>query len=808
MRLKVGFSWCRVEESSETEDRFLKNFLGFTVKGRFGVSKTESLYFPKSKIFPAGLASLVVRSARNQGYSVEVSNRTPLIPLLTSDFYTSSLWPHQREGILKALEQKRGILQHATGTGKGSLISYLCKILPGRVLVVVTSKQLLHEMYDRIKLWVGEAPGRVGGGFRELGKRIIVCVQASLKSLPKRLLDAFAAIIGDECFPAGVMVGDHPIENISVGDSVPSWDELTGSLTHRRVTRLFKHKPSALVRVSFRSGKSIVCTPGHPFYTERGWVLALALSGRSVLSTDHANSAVFPMQDGRCTNDQHVQSTESVLQELQIASQEREAEKSQTPLHDLRDDCSPPRTPWFGASEERASLLLRGAQEAVSLESGASECPQSRRPELTTSIGAYESAKSDVQSGDTSKTVLDIEKNRAQASCARRKWAGHHHTTSTHGSGTLVGDGSDSSHQSQERGWDSNTLQARCGKQRVAIRGGSEWIVPQQPICQSQRSEKGNIPSWDRVDRVEFLEPGSDGTFGGLCKEGVVYNLEVEGTHTYTANGFVVHNCHGASARSYWEPLMKCTNAGIRIGLSGTPLEREDKRHLHIVGLFGEILHKYTPKQAADDKITAKATLKIVKSKVPLLYAEKHAEAGNYVEWDKWAIASNRTRNLKIVDLLARTDIPFPKILFVRTLFHQEILRKQYGLSESSELRYVNHTTPIEELAKIKAGIEDGTVEILISGPIFRQGVDMKRIATIINAAGGKCTVDVIQKAGRGSRRLQDDGSHKENFMMIDFEDRGCDTPCPHKTCEWLRRHSKLRQTAYKKFGYNPQEFQ
>lgn len=464
MRLKIGFSWCRVEESSETEDRFLKNFLGFTVKGRFGVSKSESLYFPKSKIFPAGLASLVVRSARNQGYSVEVSNRTPLVPLPTSEFYTSSLWPHQRDGILKALEQKRGILQHATGTGKGSLISYLCKILPGRVLVVVTSKQLLHEMYDRIKLWAGEAPGRVGGGFKELGKRVVVCVQASLKTLPKRLLEAFAAIIGDEV--------------------------------------------------------------------------------------------------------------------------------------------------------------------------------------------------------------------------------------------------------------------------------------------------------------------------------------------------------HSAASDSYMKPLMQCTNAGIRIGLSGTPLEREDKRHLHIVGLFGEIIHRYTPKQAADDKITARATLKIVKSKVPIFYAEKYAELGNYPEWDKWAIANNRTRNLKIVDLISRTDTPFPKIVFVRTIYHQEVLKSQYGLGECPSLRYVNHKTPSEEIQDIKAGIEDGTVKVLISGPIFRQGVDMKRIATIINGAGGKATVDVIQKAGRGSRRLQDDGSHKESFLMLDFEDRGCDTPCPHKTCEWLRRHSKLRQTAYKKFGYTPQEFQ
>lgn len=46
------------------------------------------------------------------------------------------------------------------------------------------------------------------------------------------------------------------------------------------------------------------------------------------------------------------------------------------------------------------------------------------------------------------------------------------------------------------------------------------------------------------VDHVEVLEPGSDGKYGGLCPDGFVYNFEVEGTHTYFANGVLVHNCH------------------------------------------------------------------------------------------------------------------------------------------------------------------------------------------------------------------------------------------------------------------------
>ena len=464
MIIKVGFSWAKIERATVTEEGFLRDFLGFTVKGHGGLSRTESLYFPKARIFPAGLANLVVRSARERGYSVEVSHRS-LAYTLDANHDFSKLWPHQKAGILKALEKERGIIQHATGTGKGTTISYLCGILHGRILVVVTSVQLLKEMYDRIKKWTGEAPGRVGGGYKELTKRVIVCCVPSLPKLPKSLLESFSTIIGDEV--------------------------------------------------------------------------------------------------------------------------------------------------------------------------------------------------------------------------------------------------------------------------------------------------------------------------------------------------------HGAASNSYWRPLMKCINAGIRLGFSGTPLNRADKRTLHIVGLFGEIIHKYTPEQAANDKVTAKATLRLVKCRIPPLFAERHAKDGNYVEWDKVALANNRVRNLKIGELLRSPSIPYPKILFVRTMHHQDVLRGQYGFSETEKIRYVNHKTPIDEIAKIKEGLEDGTVEILISGPIFRQGVDMKRIATVINAAGGKATVDVIQKVGRGARRLQDDGTEKEDFLMIDFDDQGCGCGGQdHRSCEWLERHSRLRRAAYEKFGYKPMDFQ
>jgi Rad3-related DNA helicase len=158
------------------------------------------------------------------------------------------------------------------------------------------------------------------------------------------ILPFFDILILDECFVAGTMVGNKPIEQIKVGDSVPSYDEETGTLVERKVRRLFVSKPHALVRVRLGE-RTLTCTPGHPFLTQRGWVPAISLN----------------------------------VSDIVLSSKER---------------------------------------------------------------------------------------------------------------------------------------------------------------C---------VSSWTRVDGVEILERTGDGTFGGACPDGLVYNLEVEGTHTYLVDGLVVHNCHELS---------------------------------------------------------------------------------------------------------------------------------------------------------------------------------------------------------------------------------------------------------------------
>lgn len=64
-----------------------------------------------------------------------------------------------------------------------------------------------------------------------------------------------------------------------------------------------------------------------------------------------------------------------------------------------------------------------------------------------------------------------------------------------------------------------------------------------------------------------------------MCPDGLVYNLEVEDTHTYLVEGVVVHNCHHAVADTYRRILTHFEDVPMHSFFSAT-LERGDKKSL------------------------------------------------------------------------------------------------------------------------------------------------------------------------------------------------------------------------------------
>ena len=97
----------------------------------------------------------------------------------------------------------------------------------------------------------------------------------------------FDLVIVDECFTAGTSVhtpkGMRPIEQLKSGDEV-----LTSSGV-MRIRQVICNETKYLVEVKLIDGRTIKCTPDHPFFTDVGWVCAKNLSGRRLISKNEVS---------------------------------------------------------------------------------------------------------------------------------------------------------------------------------------------------------------------------------------------------------------------------------------------------------------------------------------------------------------------------------------------------------------------------------------------------------------------------------------------------------------------------------------
>lgn len=158
-----------------------------------------------------------------------------------------------------------------------------------RAVLLAHRNELLEQMADSVHMVdpSGEDVGFVVADQDDPNKDIVVASFQTLSRSPKRLaaLGHRDVILADECFVAGTKVGDVNIEDIEIGDLVPSYDEKFNEFVQRRVTAVMKSVPEHIVRVTFETGHAVVCTSGHRFLTvEHGWRPAAYIDGDTVIS--------------------------------------------------------------------------------------------------------------------------------------------------------------------------------------------------------------------------------------------------------------------------------------------------------------------------------------------------------------------------------------------------------------------------------------------------------------------------------------------------------------------------------------------
>lgn len=551
-----------------------------------------------------------------------------------------------------------------TGMGKTALTAHMIATATGkgkRCWFSVHRRELLRQSIETLEDSAGVNCGVIAAGFGSNGYHLAQV--ASVQTLIKRWqkYPLPDLVIVDECFVAGTLVDGHAIESLRIGDIVTAVDERTLRVCGRKVTHVMRRTaPPALVRI--RSGKrAVTCTLNHPFMNSDGYWL----SAGEIKEGDY----IYGMCDLWRTGVQAtIQAGASVPEVL-------------------------PLTHGGAKQEGRSRADENQESDAISFRSGISERQAPR--------------------------------NRTQAEDSGWEWKASEraYVTARRSSG-VESEGSDSANWSWPWQWLSDLLQVGLRYFRSKAGDRDRRELPLSPVETVSGQEEGRLLEISRVDSVEILERGGDGKFERVCPDGHVYNLEVEGVHTYTANGFVVHNCHHAVSAS-WSVLLKSIIAkkpDVKIiGLTATP-RRLDGRGL---GEWFEVIVE-GPSTAALIEQGFLAKYRIWGASLPDLTGV-HSTGGDYNEGELEAALS---RTAVVGDALAeyRKHCDGKRaLIFMWSIRASQELAQRFN-DAGIAARHVDGDTDSAARDRAMAEFRAGLVKVLTNVDLFGEGLDVPAV--------------------------------------------------------------------------------
>ena len=332
------------------------------------------------------------------------------------------------------------------------------------------------------------------------------------------------------CFPAGTLVDGKPIESIKPGEYVMSYNHETHRFESNKVLRVMRRKsPQKLYKLLTSAGLySIIGTGNHPVYVkDKGYVeLKNVKKGDIVYGCEIKSSRV-----------------RTLFGRLRTYVTNRQSEP-QTEIHKV----------WW--------VSLLGLCKKIK-------------------FGKAVKGQSDEPSRDCGKNAKKYASasRETKGSWWQRSWLYHSAKDACKGTWSwLVARIGNSNGRPFSRRLP-NELQGGHCEYILRDCGRSGWQFAPWRCWKSRRREKECFLTEQRVDCVEIYEQTSAEQSGCGAGTDYVYNLEVQGTHNYFANGLLVHNCEEASSisKSSWESLIPTIRAkNSFIVVSANPDQESD----------------------------------------------------------------------------------------------------------------------------------------------------------------------------------------------------------------------------------------
>lgn len=307
------------------------------------------------------------------------------------------------------------------------------------------------------------------------------------------------------------------------------------------------------------------------------------------------------------------------------------------------------------------------------------------------------------------------------------------------------------------------------------------------------------------MDSVAFLEPASPERPWSVCPDGFVYNLEVEHNHNYFAGGFLVHNCHHATAPEWRKQIETCK--GVRWGFTATPWGRDAKRNAQLREMFGnnvyviereEVGQNLAPARvvwldACDEGLPERIQFATEKLLAERMGFQRYRRMPKQQAWGECAwqvccdagITSNQARTAEVVRLMNDHRKEGGVLVLTNHVEHA-----QWLASRVTDATAVYAALPVKSRRHIIGGFKAGIVPILVAISLADEGFDAPVAQTLILASGGRNEARTIQRTGRVLRPHPG----KTEAVIYDFKDSAI--PLMH-------RHAQKRAQIYNKLGYS-----
>lgn len=671
-----------------------------------------------------------------------------------------------------------------TGTGKSLVLAQIAKDSVekwnGRVLTLAHVKELLEQNADKIRKLCPELKiGIYSAGLRsrDTTEQVIV---AGIQSVYNKAceLDAFDLVIVDECFPAGTLIdtprGQIPIEDLYVGQPVRH------ALGVGNIEAISSRPAFEIMKLELSNGKSIECTPNHPFFTESGWCKASALAvGTCLFSREDVSrlrerfSSEYLVRSeretGQMPNGNGLEAQKILFPRVPVNGTPSATGKqgSGKSVHELETESKD--------SRENVPVLRQGISSSL-LPSATDVGIGMEFATVLFNILLQESRESNVSAGSCGKNVRDAESNRSPTIDSRREWEDVEFSTGTAGADSERGNGIPNLN---------NSATASCGS-----------IALLQTGCGNSISPSGNTTGW----REPFCKENTQnrqtdsGMAGGIRVVGIthiklksprtVYNLQVAGHPSFYADGVLVHNCHliapeGDGMYRTFLSDMKVINPHVRvIGLTATPFRLKGGLICKPENILNEICYEAGLKEMIQQGYLSPLISRAGRAEANL--ANLHIRGGEFIS-DEVAAAMD---NDALVTSACREIVELTRdrksvLIFTASVDHCKHVAEKIQAFSGKECAIVTGDTSPAERAEIIARFKGEFIPADLFGtpkPPLKFLANVNVLTTGFDAPNTDCVVMLrptnspgllIQCAGRGTRLSPETG--KSSCLFLDY---------------------------------------